>query len=240
MEKYKCLVIEDEPLAAEIIQDYIRQVSFLELKAVSGNALDALDYLKAGDIDVIFLDIHLPKLKGLDFVRTLKIPPQVIITTAFRDYAVEGYELNVVDYLLKPVSFHRFVGAVNRLKHKGHTLQRPDAMNTATVEEEYFLININKKKIRIYADEVLFVESKKDAISIVTTTGTYLAKYQLAEIEAQLDKHRFFRIHRSFIVSRRKIKAFTATDIEVGGHKIPIGRSFKEAVLEALENPARL
>ncbi len=240
MEKYKCLVIEDEPLAAEIIEDYIRQVSFLELKAISANALDALDFLKAGDIDVLFLDIHLPKLKGLDFIRTLKNPPQVIITTAFREYALEGHELNVVDYLLKPVSFHRFVTAVNRLKQKGFALARPEAGSPASADEEYFLININKKKIRIYADEVLFIESKKEYINIVTTSATYLAKYQLAEIESQLNKHRFIRVHRSFIVSKRKIKAFTATDVEVGGHKIPIGRSFKELVLEALENAGGL
>ena len=240
MEKYKCLVIEDEPLAAEILEDYIRQISFLELKGVSGNALDALDMLQAGDIDVIFLDIHLPKLKGLDFIRTLKTPPQIIITTAFREYALDGYELNVVDYLLKPVSLSRFIGAVNKLKVKGQAISINETTAINSTEENFFLININKKKIKIYLDEVLFIESKKEYINIITSTDTYLAKYQLTDIEAQLNKLSFMRIHRSFIVSMKKIKAYTATDVEINGFKIPIGRSYKELVLAALENKAAL
>lgn len=240
MEKYKCLVIEDEPLAAEILEDYIRQISFLELKGVSGNALDALDILQAGDVDVIFLDIHLPKLKGLDFIRTLKTPPQIIITTAFREYALDGYELNVVDYLLKPVSLSRFIGAVNKLKVKGQAISTNETTTINSTEENFFLININKKKIKIYLDEVLFIESKKEYINIITSTDTYLAKYQLTDIEAQLNKLSFMRIHRSFIVSMKKIKAYTATDVEISGFKIPIGRSYKELVLAALENKAAL
>ena len=240
MEKYKCLVIEDEPLAAEILEDYIRQISFLELKGVSGNALDALDMLQAGDVDVIFLDIHLPKLKGLDFIRTLKTPPQIIITTAFREYALDGYELNVVDYLLKPVSLSRFIGAVNKLKVKGQAISINETTTINSTEENFFLININKKKIKIYLDEVLFIESKKEYINIITSTDTYLAKYQLTDIEAQLNKLSFMRIHRSFIVSMKKIKAYTATDVEINGFKIPIGRSYKELVLAALENKSAL
>lgn len=240
MEKYRCLVVEDEPLAAEILEDYIRQISFLELETVASNALDALDLLKAGNIDVVFLDIHLPKLKGLDFIRTLKSPPQIIITTAFREYALEGHELNVVDYLLKPISFQRFIGAVNRLKENGKALVPMATPLHATKDEAFFLININKKKIKIYTDEVLFIESKKEYISIVTASDTYLAKYQLADIENQLGKNAFIRIHRSFIVSRKKIKAFTATDVEIGGHKIPIGRSYKELVIGSLESSGTL
>ena len=236
MEKYRCLVVEDEPLAAEILQDYIRQISFLELEAIASNALDALDLMKAGNIDVVFLDINLPKLKGLDFIRTLKSPPQIIITTAFREYALDGYELNVVDYLLKPISFQRFIGAVNRLKENGKVLTPVATPLHSTTAEPFFLININKKKIKIYTDEVLFIESKKEYISIVTASDTYLAKYQLADIENQLGKNTFIRIHRSFIVSKKRIRAFTATDVEIGGHKIPIGRSYKELVLGSLES----
>ncbi|WP_315814088.1 LytR/AlgR family response regulator transcription factor [Paraflavitalea speifideaquila] len=118
MEKYNCLIIEDEPLAAEVLQDYIGQIPFLSLKGVCSDGLYALELLKGGDLEVIFLDIHLPKLKGLDFIRTLKSPPQIIITTAYREYALDGYELNVVDYLLKPISFNRFIGAVNKIRDK--------------------------------------------------------------------------------------------------------------------------
>jgi len=236
MVKYRCLVVEDEPLAAEVLEDYIRQISFLELAGIAANALQALDFLKAGDIDVIFLDIHLPKLKGLDFVRTLKTPPQIIITTAFREYALDGYELNVVDYLLKPVSFSRFIGAVNKLRGNEKAPTQPVAIVAGNDSQKSFLININKKRIKIYQEEILFIESRKEYIYIVTDTGSYLTKYQLAEIEIQLDKQEFMRIHRSFIVSKKRIKAFTATDVEINGNKIPIGRSYKELALGILEH----
>lgn len=237
MEKYRCLVVEDEPLAAEILEDYIKQISFLEFKAIAKNGLEALDFLKGDHIDVVFLDIHLPKLKGLDFIKSLKLPPQIIITTAFREYALDGYELNVVDYLLKPISFQRFIGAVNKLKQLEMPISQMGTIATSSNgEEQFFLININKKKIKIYLNEVLFIESKKEYISVVTASNVYLAKYQLADIEAQLDKFLFIRIHRSFIVARKKIRAFTASEVEICEHKIPIGRSYKELVLAVLES----
>jgi DNA-binding LytR/AlgR family response regulator len=235
MEKYNCLIIEDEPLAAEVLQDYVRQIPFLTLKGVCSDGLYALELLKGGDIDLLFLDIHLPKLKGLDFIRTLKSPPQIIITTAYREYALDGYELNVVDYLLKPISFNRFIGAVNKIRDKRKEAIPTSAIGSSTSERKSFLININKKKIRIYTAEVLYIESKKEYINIVTVSGQYLTKYQLADIEAELDKQEFMRTHRSFLVSRNKIKAFTATDVEVNGLKIPIGRSYKELVLALLD-----
>lgn len=234
MEKYNCLILEDEPLAAEVLQDYIGQVPFLSLRGNCSDALYALEHLKAGDIDVLFLDIHLPKLKGLDFLRTLKSPPQVIVTTAYREYALDGYELNVVDYLLKPISLPRFIGAVNKLRqHQQPAAATPVPVNTAA-ERRSFLININKKKIRIYEDEVLYIESKREYVSIVTTHGKYLAKHQLSDMEAELNPHEFLRIHRSYIVPKNRIKAFNATEVELHGLSLPIGRSYKELVLSIL------
>jgi two-component system LytT family response regulator len=235
MEKYNCLIVEDEPLAAEVLQDYIRQIPFLSLRGVCSDGLYALEFLKAGDIDVLFLDIHLPKLKGLDFIRTLKSPPQIIVTTAYREYALDGYELNVVDYLLKPISLNRFIGAVNKLRERRKDTVQPPSVQGNTPARSSFLININKKKIRIFTDEVLYIESKKEYINIVTHSEQYLAKYQLADIEAELDNKEFIRVHRSFLVSRNKIKAFTSTDVEVNRVKIPIGRSYKELVLAILD-----
>lgn len=237
MEKYNCLILEDEPLAAEVLQDYIGQVPFLSLRGICSDALYALEFLKTGDIDVLFLDIHLPKLKGLDFLRTLKSPPQVIVTTAYREYALDGYELNVVDYLLKPISLSRFIGAVNKLRQH----QPPAAIASAPApiaapaERRSFLININKKKIRIYDDEVLYIESKREYVSIVTSHGKYLAKQQLSEMETELNSHEFLRIHRSYIVPKARIKAFSATEVELAGLSLPIGRSYKELVLSILE-----
>ena len=230
MEKYKCLIVEDEPLAAEVLEDYIRQVPFLELKGSCPDAIFALEVLQKQQIDVLFLDIHLPKLKGLDFIKTLKTAPQVIVTTAYREYAIEGYELNVLDYLVKPINFNRFLMAVNKLKTRNndHIIFSP--VQTAPAERLHLFVNVNKKMVKVYLDEILFIESKKEYISIVTKAKSFLTKFQLSDMEEQLGKNNFLRVHRSFLISKDKIDAFTATDIEIAGLQIPIGRSYKELV----------
>lgn len=238
MYKYNCIVVEDEPLAAEVLKDYIDQVPFLQLKGICEDAIFAMEVLQKEKINVIFLDIHLPKLKGLDFLKILKNPPQIIITTAYRDYAVESYEINVIDYLVKPISFNRFLMAVNKLqKHPDETIlfTSPSALTT---ERAFLFINVSKKRIRIYLDEILYIESKKEYISIVTKEKSYLTKFQLGEVEEQLANTNFVRVHRSFIVAKQKIDAFTAIDIEIGDKHIPIGRSYKELVLRLLEETA--
>lgn len=235
MEKFNCLIVEDEPLAAEVLQDYVSQIPFLHLEAVCGDAISALDYIQQGKIDVLFLDIHLPRIKGLDFARTLKKPPQIIITTAYREYALDGYEVNAVDYLIKPINFHRFLTAVNKLKVQTNASEIIfSGKNTDAEEERHIFININKKRIKIYLQHILYVESRKEYIRIVTHDKSYLTKFQLGEFEDQLDKNKFIRIHRSFIIAKEKINAFTATDVEINGEQIPIGRSYKELVLSVL------
>jgi DNA-binding LytR/AlgR family response regulator len=237
MQRYHCLIIEDEPLAAEVIQDYIRQVPFLELKGIASDAIFAMELLQQQKIDLIFLDIHLPKLKGFDFIRTLKQPPHIIITSAYHEYALQGYEYNVVDYLLKPIEFSRFLMAVNKLK------QSPvPAVNIASlmpsVERPYLFFNVSKKKVKVYLDDILYIESLKEYIRIYTKTKNILTKFQLGQIEELLAKNNFLRVHRSFIVAKDKIDAFTATDVEVGSKLIPIGRSYKELVQSILEKSA--
>jgi DNA-binding LytR/AlgR family response regulator len=235
MEKFNCLIVEDEPLAAEVLQDYVSQIPFLHLEAVCNDAISALDYIQQGKIDVLFLDIHLPRIKGLDFAKTLKRPPQIIITTAYREYALDGYEVNAVDYLIKPINFHRFLTAVNKLKVQTGTSEIIFSGKTAdAAEERHIFININKKRIKIYLQHILYVESRKEYIRIVTTDKSYLTKFQLSEFEEQLDKNKFIRIHRSFIIAKEKINAFTAADVEINGEQIPIGRSYKELVLSVL------
>src|SRR4030095_5463487 len=234
MEKYNCIIVEDEPLAAEVLEDYIKQIPFLDLKGICEDAIFALEFLQKQKIDVVFLDMHLPRLKGLDFIKTLKNPPQIIITTAYRDYALEGYELNVVDYLLKPINFNRFLMAVNKLKTQHPAEMLFSAPASSPLERVHLFINVNKKRVKIYLDEILYIESKKEYISIVTKEKSYLTKFQLGEIEEQLAKNNFLRVHRSFIVSSEKINAFSATEIEIGGLQIPIGRSYKELVISQL------
>ena len=234
MEKYNCVIVEDEPIAAEVLEDYIKQLPYLDLKGICTDAIYAMEMLQKEKIDVVFLDIHLPRLKGLDFIKTLKQPPQIIITSAYREYALEGYELNVLDYLLKPISFNRFLMAVNKLKlqNPGEVLLSPAPI--APSERQHIFINVNKRMVKVYIDEIPYIESKKEYISIVTKEKTFLTKFQLGEIEAQLTNNDFLRIHRSYLVSKAKIDAFTATEIEIAGQQIPIGRSYKELVISQL------
>ena len=236
MQKYSCIIVEDEPLAAEVLEDYIKQVPFLQLKGICSDAIYAMDMLQKEKIDLIFLDIHLPKLKGFDFVKALKNPPQVIITSAYQEYALQGYELNVVDYLLKPIEFSRFLMAVNKLKQSVAPVS-PTAPVTARPERLHLFFNVSKKKVRVYLDEILYIESMKEYIRIVTRDKTILTKFQIGQIEELLARNNFLRVHRSFIVAKDKIEAFTATDVEVNGKPIPIGRSYKELVVSVLEQP---
>jgi len=232
MKKFTCIIVEDEPLAAEVLEDYVAQVPYLELKKTCQDAMYAMEVLQKEKIDVIFLDIHLPRLKGLDFIKTLKNRPQIIITSAYREYALEGYEFNVVDYLLKPISFNRFLMAVNKLKVPGSDeILFSSTPHDPHAERMHLFINVNKKQIKVYIEDILYIESKKEYISIVTKNKSYLTKFQLSEIEEQLSKNNFLRVHRSFIVSREKIEAFTASEIEIAGIQIPIGRTYKELVI---------
>lgn len=228
MQKFNCIIVEDEPLATEVLQDYIAQIPFLELKESFSDALFATDYLQHQSVDLIFLDIHLPKLKGLDFISTLQHPPQIILTTAYHEYAIKGFELNVLDYLLKPIEFNRFLKAVNKLNHT-------DNLNVNTIERKSMFFNVNKKNVKIFLDEILYIESLKEYVRIVTPSKSIVTKFQLGQIETLLSNQDFIRIHRSYMISKHKIDAYTATDVEINGKHIPIGRGFKDDLLRMLE-----
>jgi len=230
--KLNCLIVEDEPIAAEILQEYIKQVSFLELKGVCTDALFALEKLKQETIDVLFLDIHLPKLKGLDFLRTLSRKPQTILTTAYHQYALDAFEEGVVDYLMKPIEFARFLKAVNKLD-KGNVIAEVPRAEAPGRSFQFF--NVNKKQVKVYFDEVLYIESLKDYSRIVSTKESLVTRGQIGEMEEVFGPHGFLRIHRSFIVGLDQIKAYGATGIEVEGKELPVGRSYKELVAKALE-----
>lgn len=232
MQKFNCIIIEDEPLAAEILEDYIREVPFLQLSKVCSDALFAMEYMQKAKVDVVFLDIHLPKLKGLDFIRTLKSPVQVIITTAYQEYALKGYELNVVDYLLKPIEFSRFLIAVNKLRPLSSTQTISTSVPAGRAQ---MFFNVGKKKVKVYVDEILYIESLKEYIKVITKEKSILTKLQIGQVEELLKDGSFLRVHRSFIVAQNKIDAFSATDVEINAKQIPIGRSYKEMVLRALD-----
>lgn len=197
-----CLIVEDEPLAATILEDFVRQIPYLRLTGRCADALQALEALREAPVEVMFLDIHLPGLKGMDFLRSLQYPPQVILTTAYHEYALESYDLNAVDYLLKPIDFERFVKAVQKLKLP--------AAATATAPFRHFqFFNVNKKMVRVWLDEIQFVESLKEYVRLHLTGGkSIVTKMQLGELEKSLEGFGFLRVHRSFIVALRHIEAF--------------------------------
>ena len=227
MSKIKCIIVEDEPLAAKVLSDYISQTPFLELQGTFKDAILATDWLRHNDTDLIFLDIHLPKLKGMAFLKTLTHPPAVIITTAYHQYAVEGFDLNVTDYLLKPFEFERFLIAVTKVK----TVQKEKQKSTESQEiKDFIFLNVQKKKVKILFSEIAYIESQREYIRIITTKKEYISKMSTHEIEALLPADLFKRIHRSFIISISKIESYTAEIVEVNGVSIPIGRGYRDII----------
>lgn len=226
MSKIKCIIIEDEPLAVKVLTDYIMQVPFLDLQDSFKDAILATDYLRTHKVDLIFLDIHLPTLKGMTFLKTLSDPPGVIVTTAYQQYAVEGFNLNVTDYLLKPIEFERFLIAVNKVKAEGGKTSIKGEAN----DKDYIFINIQKKKVKFLFSEILYIESQREYVKIVTSKKEFLTKMSTQEIEALLPKEIFRRVHRSFIIALNKVESYTADTVEVNGTSIPIGRGYKEII----------
>jgi two-component system LytT family response regulator len=225
MSDIRCIIIEDEPLAVKVLTDYILQVPYLKLEETFKDAILATDYLRQNDTDLIFLDIHLPKLKGMSFLKTLTNPPSVIITTAYHQYAIEGFDLNVTDYLLKPFDFERFLKAVIKVKKSESGKLKPDEMQG---EKDFIFLNVQKKRVKILFSEILYIESQQEYIKIITTKKEYIVKMSTHEIESLLPANLFKRIHRSFIVSISKIDSYSADTVEVNGVSIPIGRGYRD------------
>jgi DNA-binding LytR/AlgR family response regulator len=227
MSKIKCIIVEDEPLAAKVLSDYISQVPFLQLQATCKDAILATEYLRDNSTDLIFLDIHLPKLKGMAFLKTLANPPAVIITTAYQQYAVEGFNLNVTDYLLKPFEFERFLIAVNKVKTTQAEVHKPTESGEA---KDFIFLNAERKKVKILFSEIVYIESQREYIRIVTTKKEYFSKMSTHEMEELLPSNDFKRVHRSFIVSVSKIESYSADTVEVNGVSIPIGRGYRDNI----------
>lgn len=227
MSKIRCIIVEDEPLAVKVLSDYVSQVPFLELQGAFRDAILATEWLRQNETDLIFLDIHLPKLKGLAFLKILTNPPAIIITTAYHQYAVEGFTLNVTDYLLKPFEFDRFLVAVNKVKRMQSEKQAPVEVHDA---KDFIFLNVQKKKVKILFSEILYIESQREYIKIVTTKKQWISKMSTHEIENLLPGNLFKRVHRSFIISIGKIDSYTAEDVEVNGVSIPIGRDYRDVL----------
>lgn len=230
-DRWKCLVVDDEPLAAELIASYIRTVPELELAAICNNALDAFAVLRKQNIDLLFLDIQMPQLTGLQFIRALSQPPAIVITTAYREYAVEGFELDVADYLVKPVTLERFLKAVERVMRR----ETSPAIGIQTSEEPYVYYRVDRQQVKVFLKDILWIESQKDYIKIVLEGGKSLITYQrISYAEQNLPSSLFLRIHRSFIVARKKVTGYKSGEVLIGDQHLPVGSSYRQAVMREL------
>lgn len=231
--KTRCLIVDDEPLAVEVIKAHIEKIDALEVVSTCANALQAFSALSNHKIDLLFLDIQMPGIKGTDFLKNLKHAPKTILTTAYREYALEGYELDVIDYLLKPISFERFFKSV--IKYMQST---PDELfhpsDQPKQEGGYIYLRSNKKIHKILLDEILYIESVKDYVTIHIHDRKIIAKHTLVSLEQKLSDSHFIRIHRSFIIPLNKITGFTSHSIDIGMKELPIGRNYSQQVFKAL------
>ena len=226
---YKCLIVDDEALARELIKTHLAQLDNFELIASCASAIEASKILQEQSVDLLFLDIEMPVLKGTDFFKSLLHKPKVIFTTAYRDYALDGFELDAVDYLLKPIVFQRFFKAIEKFLASQKPVVVPSFSPLKPTTNDVIYIRKNRKQVKVKLDEILYIESLKDYIKIHLDEEAHMTKYSISAFEKSLDA-RFIRIHRSFIVNRDKITAFSKHDIEIGEIEIPIGSNYKNNI----------
>ncbi len=234
--KTKCLIVDDEPLARDLMRSHVQKLENFEIADECGDAMKALQILREKKIDLIFMDIQMPQITGIEFLKTLKHPPKVIITTAYREYALDGFELDVVDYLLKPITFERFLKAINKyyLVIPSDSSVISSGNQGIASEEAFIYVKESKKVVKVLLNEILYIEGLSEYIQIYTEKRKIVTKTSMTYMMEKLPSDDFMRIHKSFIVSLRKIEAFTASSIEVPGKELPIGRSYKNAVLGSL------
>lgn len=230
----KCIIVDDEPLAIEIVESYVSRIEELQRVGSFRNAIQAFTFIQQNPVDLIFLDIQMPKLSGIDFLKTLKNPPKVILTTAYRDYAIDGFELEVIDYLLKPIPFERFLKAVGKVMHQPVPAVQPIAAKTDNPADDYVYFKVDKKMIKTKMEDVLYIESIKDYVKVRTEEKEIITQQKISYLEESLPQQQFLRVHRSFIINVNKIDAYSATDVEIGKHSIPIGRNYKNDVIKVL------
>ncbi|GAB0155823.1 LytTR family DNA-binding domain-containing protein [Chryseobacterium sp. Alg-005] len=226
--KYNCLIVEDEPIAAEIIENYILRNNDLAITGKCADAVHAANILSFNKVDLLFLDMNLPVVKGFDFLRKLSDPPFTIVTTAYQEYALEGYDFDIVDYLMKPVSYERFQIALNKFRH----LAEAEEALMEAVNSDYIFITIRKKQYKIYLEDIYYIESFREYITVHTKKQSITVKMPISKMENMLNTSRFIRIHKSYIVSLKKIEGFSAAEIIINNKKLPIGRTYKNILKE--------
>lgn len=235
--KIRCLAVDDEPPALDVLKKYISSVQALELVGTCCDAVEALNFIQQDSVDLIFLDIQMPQILGTDFLRTLKKPPKVIFTTAFRKFAVEGFELDAVDYLLKPISFERFLKAVNKVMDASlnGTLNVDKEPQYQNANDQHIYLRSDRKMIKVAFADIVYIQSLKDYIKVVATSGTVITKQAISSIEETLPKNMFIRIHRSFIVALNKIQSYSNELIWLDKAELPISRMYRHEVEKVLK-----
>lgn len=228
-----CLIVDDEPMARDVLRRYIEKIPTLHLADECNNAIDALVVLQNTQIDLIFLDIRMPELLGTEFVKALHNPPKIIFTTAFKEYALEGYELDVIDYLLKPVRFERFLKAINKaFPKKDDPLQGNIIANDRKAGIDFIYLRVDRKLVKIILSDILYIESARDYVKVFAKDKCYLTRQTISSVEAMLSGTEFIRIHRSYIVAVDKIKSLTPELVEIGNTELPIGKLYKNSFLK--------
>jgi len=234
--KINCVIIDDEPLARKGLKEYIADAGFLNLLGEFDNALKANELLKTSEVQLIFLDIQMPKITGLDFFKTLQYAPPVIFTTAYPQYALEGFEVNALDYLVKPFTFERFLKAAMKAKEFYEVRQKNLNTSEKASTPEYFFIKADNKLIKILYDEILFAEALQNYVIIHTTSKKFMAYLTFKSVEEYLPHDKFIKVHKSYIISASKIESIDGNEVIIGHHHIPVSRNLKEEVMEKLLN----
>jgi two-component system, LytTR family, response regulator len=225
--KTRCMLIDDEPLAIQLLQKHLSQLETFEVVATAQNAIKGLELLQKKEVDLLFCDIKMPQISGLDFLKMFKNPPKTIITTAHREFALESYDLDIVDYLLKPITFERFFKAIEKYIRLKQPILLPQSSPPT-----YWYVKVGHKTYQVNPEDIWYIESQKDYVKIVFKDRVLTAKLKISDLESQLAAKGFLRIHRSFMVNLQYVTAFSATELEVAQYHIPVGTSYRALVLK--------
>ncbi len=231
MEKIKCIIVDDEPVAQRILEGYLQDLKELELVAICNNAMEANEILENHDIDLMFLDIEMPRLKGLDFIRILTNSPSVIITTAHREFALDSFELEVLDYLLKPISFDRFLKAVMRYKKLFNPTN--NRAHQSKLKTEFLYAKSNRKMAKIPLNNILFIEGMSNYVKVISPEKNFVIYTSMSSLLEELNDA-FVRIHKSYIINKNKVSFFTKEFVEINNRQLPIGKTYQEKILDQL------
>lgn len=226
MNTLRCIIVDDEPLAQEVLENYVNRVGELQLVKTCSNALEAFQALHNEKIDLLFLDIQMPVIDGLSFLKSIKSPPSVILTTAYPNHAIEGFDLDVTDYLLKPISFERFLKAVNKVIEQRKSIMNGEVMN------DYMFVKVDSKLVKVNFNEIIYIEGMKDYLKIFVKERPLVVHQTMKKIEDILPKNKFIRVHKSYIVSIGAVNSIVGNFVEINGKEIPIGANYKDHLIK--------